>query len=216
MALKTKKEVCDEIRIEVYGGQPTNDASISLNLILRKLNDKTAAYALKSASINYQVDGYFQSDDIFRTTYTNLQLTQDQYTGVKYTALPVQPVSLPRSRSFEVFPLAQRGGAQNSLFKMISRDEVTYVRSLPGLKKVYCFEDSGNMNFVDNNGILAYVTAVNISIVTGGMNNLSDYLNLPGDMIDAIKREIIGECRAMIGIKDITPLPLADSPQPRE
>lgn len=216
MALKTKKEVCDEIRIEVYAGEPSNDASISLNFILRKLNDKTAAYALKSATLNYQVDGYFEADDIFRMTFTNLNLTQDTFTGVKYTPLPVQPAVLPRGRSFEVFPTAQMGGIQSSLFKMIGRDEVTYVRSLPGLKKVYCFEDSGNMNFVDANGILDYYTNINISVVTGGMNNLTDYLNLPGDMIDAIKREIVADCRAMLGIKDTTPLPMADAPQPRE
>jgi hypothetical protein len=216
MSLKTKQEICDEIRYETYAGINTNDASISLNFILRKLNDKIAAYALKSATLNYQVDGYFEADGMFRMTYTNLTLTQDQYTGVKYTPLPVQPAVLPRNRSFEVFPLAQRGGIQSSLFKMINREEVTYVRSLPSIKKVFCFEDSGNMNFVDSNNILAYVSAVNISIVTGGMNNLTDSLNLPGDMIDAIKREIVAECRAMIGIKDMTPLPASDSPQPRE
>lgn len=213
--LTTKQEIVQEVLYAVYGGPPPNDAVISQRYVLRQLNDKIAAYALKSASMTYQVDGVFQTDDVFRLTYTNLPLSQDSVSGMKYTPLPAQPVGLPRMRSFDIYPPANRGGVQASMFRPIGRDEVQFVRSIPGLKRVYYYIENGNINFIDNWGILQHFTTVNLSLVTSGANNLTDSLNLPDDMADAIHNELTNECRQILGLTDVTPLPAADAPQPR-
>ncbi len=215
MSLTTKNEIVQEIAYELYSGMPSNDRSVSDQFILRKLNDKIAYLATKSAFGTYNLDGVVAADDIFRITYSNLALSTDTVTGVKYVALPSQPVGLPSNRAFEVYPPAMRGGVQSSIFKMIRRDEATFIRSLPGIRKVFCYVDGGNMNFIDAFDITATYTTVNMSVVTSGANDLSAYLNLPDDMITECKALVLADLRPMVSLQDTTPLPVADNPQPR-
>ncbi len=63
---------------------------------------------------------------------------------------------------------------------------------------------------------MATFTFVNMSIVTSGAQDLTAFLNLPDDMVDAVKKECIMELRGMMGVVDNTQLPAVDSPQPRE
>lgn len=214
MSLDTKRVLCDEILIELYGGQYSNDAAISLRFVLRKVNDKIGAMAVQSASLNYQVDGYFQADDVFRLSYSGLVLEADGFGAMSFP-LPTQPIGLPRNRSFEVFPPANRGGVQSSMFRPIGRDEVQYVRSIPGLKRVYYYIDNGKCNFIDNFGIIQFFTTLNMSVYTSGANNLDDNLNLPDDMISAIKQQVLAELRPMISLTDTIPLPASDAPEGR-
>lgn len=215
MAITTKNELVQEIAYELWGGMPSADRAISDNFILRKLNDKIGEAALKSAYATYNIDGVVCADDIFRVTYTNLTLLTDSVSGFKYFPLPTQPVGLPSNRSFEVFPPANRGGVQNDTFKMISRSEVQSIKSLPPIKKVWCFVDTGNMNFIDSFNIISYYTTLNLSVVSSDANNLQSPLNLPDDMISAVKEAVLRDLRPMIGLQDTTPEPNMDNPQPR-
>lgn len=215
MALSTKKEIIDEIRYQTYGGMPSNDAAISEMFVLTMLNDSIAKAAVRSAFSTYNLDGVVAADDIFRLTYSNIQLLTDSISGTKYFQLPAQPVGLPRSRSYEIYPPANRGGVQSSIFKMIGREEATYVRSLPGIRKVFCYVDNGNMNLIDAFGITATYSTVNLSIVSAGASDINAFLNLPDDMVADIQNEIVADLRQMLGLQDTTPLPPADSPQPR-
>lgn len=215
MALKTKQALVDEIVYESYVGITSNSRSISDQFILRILNNKIAEAAMQSGLQNQKLDGVFYSDDIFRLTYTNLTLTADAVTFVKYLPLPTQPVGLPASISYEVFPPANRGGVQSSVFKMIDRGEATYVRSLPKIKKVFCYVDNGVLNFIDAFQIMATYDTVNLSVVSSGANDLTAFVNMPDDMIGAVKTACVAEVRAMMQLTDLTPQPPADNPQPR-
>lgn len=216
MALTTKNEICQEILYELYGGIPSNDTSISLNFVLRLVNDKIAEAAVKSAFGTYNIDGVVASDDIFTLSYSALTLSTNTANGLKYFTLPDSPVGLPSNRAFNIYPPNSRGGIQGSIFKPIARGEVTYVRSLPGIKKVWHFVEGGRMYFVDNYNIMATYTTVNASIASSGANDLTAFLNLPDDQISAIKLAILPELRVMIGMTDTTPLPVVDAPESRK
>lgn len=215
MSLVTKKEIVQEIAYEIYAGVPSNDRSISDNFILRKLNDKIAEAAIKSAFGNYNLDGCTCVDDIFNLTYSNLNLLTDMATGLQYVPLPSQPVGIPGKRSIYVFPPANRGGVRNDIFKGIMRGEVTSVRSLPGMKKVYHYTENGNEYFLDEFQIMPTFNTVNMTVTTSGANDLAAFLNLPDDMISGLKVTIIQELRQMLGLQDTVVQPPMDNPQPR-
>jgi hypothetical protein len=215
MAITTKNEIVQEIAYELWAGMPSADRSISDNFILRKLNDKIGEAAVKSAFGTYNIDGVVCADDIFRVTYTGLTVLQDSVSGFYYFALPTQPVGLPSNRSFEIYPPANRGGVQNDTFKMIARSEVQFIKSSPPIKKVWCFVDNGNMNFIDSFNIMSYYPTMNMSVVSSDANNLMAPLNLPDDMISAVKEAVLKDLRPMIGLQDTTPEPNMDNPQPR-
>lgn len=215
MALVTKREIVQEVLYQLFGGMQSNQSAISENFVLRLLNDRIAEAAIKSAFASYNLDGCVCADDIFNLTYSNLTLLTDSANGLKYVVLPTQPVGLPSSRAFNVYPPKNRGGIQQSTFKPISRGEVTYVRSLPGIKKIFHFVESGRMYIVDNYNLAQYFPTLNMTVTSSGANNLTDTLNLPDDMISSVKMLIIQDCKQMLMLSDSTPLPPSDSPEPR-
>lgn len=214
MAFKTKQAVVDEIAYELYGGLPPNDRSISDNFILRKLNNRIAEAAVKSAFGANNLDSIVEADDAFRLTFT-LTLTVDTNTGLKNTPMPANPVGLPSMRSFIVYPPANFGGRASALFKPIYASEVSRMRSQPKIRKVFYWEENGYLWFIDRFQIMASYNAVNMSLVTSGANNLTDILNLPDDMISGIKMLIIPELRQMLALQDTDPLPPQDAPEAR-
>lgn len=216
MAIRTKNEIVQEIRMELYAGQPTADASITPNFVLRKLNNKIAASAVQQTLLGYKLEGIYGELDIFTLTYTGLALSTDSATGLKYAELPTQPIYTPLNQSIIVFAPAPRGGMLNDLFKPTTRRKLTMVRSLPNLRKVYHFTENGRVIFEDEWGIMATFTSIGMSIVTSGGNDMSSFLNLPDDQIDLVKKECLLELRGMMQLSDTTPLPVADAPQPRD
>lgn len=215
MGLRTKQQIVDEIVYEVYSGIPTNDRTISDAFVVRKLNNRIAEAAIKSAFGAYNLDGCVCVDDIFTLTYSNITLLTDTVTKNKYFTLPAQPIGLPSKRSMAIFPPANRGGVMSSIFKPIMRGEVSKVRDLPSIKKVFHYTEDGNEYFIDSFQIMATYDTVNLSITTAGANDLTAFLNLPDDMIAGIKSLIIPELKQMITLQDTTPLPPADRDQPR-
>lgn len=215
MALRTKQAVVDEIVYESYAGLPTNDRTISDNFVLRLLNNRIAEAAVKSAFGTYNLDGIVAADDIFTLTFSNITLLTDDVTGNKYFPLPAQPVGLPSKRAITIFPTKMRGGVMASIFKPIMRGDVTKVRSLPNIRKVFHYTENGAEYFIDDFQIMATYSTVNLSIVSAGANDLTAFLNLPDDQISAIKMLIVPQLRGMMSIGDTTPLPAVDSPQPR-
>jgi len=215
MALTTKLEVVQEILYEVFGGMQSNQSAISENFILRKLNDRIAEAAVKSAFGSYNLDGCVCVDDIFNLTYSALTLLTDSNNGLKYVVLPTQPIGLPSGRAFNVYPPNNLGGIQQSTFKPISRGEVTYIRSLPVIKKIFHFVENGRLYIIDNYNLSQYFPTLNMTVTSSGANNLTDILNLPDDMIAGVKMLVIQDCKQMMMLADTTPLPQSDAPEPR-
>lgn len=215
MASTTKRQVVDEIRYQLFGGISNNSTAISENFVLRLVNNRIAEAAVKNSYINSNLEGVLYADDIFTLTYSALPLLTDANSGLKYFVHPTSIAGLPNKRAITVFPPKTRGGFMDDLFKPILRNKVTKVRRLPNLKKVFHFTEDGNEYFVDNFQIMESFTTLNASIVSAGALDMDAPINIPEDMISGIKALIIAECRQMMSITDVTPLPAADNPQPR-
>ena len=216
MALKTKGEVVEEIRYNLHGGIPNVDASISANFVLRMLNNKIASAAVQQTLLGYKLEGVYGDLDMYTLTYTGLAPATDTNTGLKYVALPVQPIYTPQNHSVTVFAAKNRGGMLSDMFKKTTRRKLTMVRSLPNLKKVYHFTENGKEFFEDEWDIMTTFPEIGMSIITSGANDSSAFLNMPDDAIDLVKRECLADLRPMMGLTDTTPLPPSDSPQPRD
>ncbi len=215
MALKTKKEIVQELIYEAYGGMPDIGASISENFVLREVNNVIAELAIESAFGTYNLDGCVCADDIFILTYSNLTLTTDSNTGNKYFTHPAQPIGIPSKRAMQIYPPANRGGVMSSIFKPISRAEATKVRDLPKIKKVFHYTADGNEYFIDSFGIMDSYSSVNLDIMSSGANDLTAFLNLPDSMINKLKGIVLPRLRNMMALTDTTPLPASDNPVSR-
>lgn len=212
MALRTKQELVDEIIMETYSGIPTVERSISDNFVLRKVNNLIAAAAMKSLQPGYDCNCI---DDIFYLTATGITLLADSVLGLQYFTLPLQPIGLPDRTAIIVSPPANRGGVRNGIFKPIKRREVTLVRSLPRIRKVFHYTENGREYFIDEFGIIETYPSINLTIASSGANDLTAFVNMPDDMIGIIKAQAIADLRNMLQLQDTTPLPPADAPQVR-
>lgn len=200
MAIPTRLSVVQEILYEAYNGMPPNDASISENFVLRKVNNWIAQEAVKSAYGTTNIDGITYADDIFNLQFNNITLIDDAIYGIKKITLPALPVGLPRQRSFNV----SSTGINPTLFKPIGRFEYQRIHSLPAMGKVYYFVEADSMyfdlSFATKFNKLLSISTVNLVITTSGALDLSASLNLPDDMIENMKSAIVMELRMMMGV----------------
>lgn len=195
--IQTRQEVVQEILMDLYGGMIPNDNAVSERLVLRKVNNWIAEQALKSAYGYNNLESLLYADDIFNITFKNLNLTVDTDYKLKYTPLPALPVGLPRQRSFNVFATDVKA----SMFKPMSRFEYQRISELPSLPKVFYFIENDNayfdFSFVNK---LTDINQVHMVITTSGALDLSAKLNLPDDMIAAMKISVLMELRVMTGL----------------
>lgn len=196
MAVQTRQHVVDQIKYEVYGGIPGNDVSLSDRFVLTKVNNWIAKEAINNAFANTNIDNLTYSDDIFNLTFKNLALTSDADYDLKVLTLPALPVGLPRQRAIHVFAT----GVPADLFKPISRFEYQRLTALPQLQKVFYFIENDNAYFTFKyvNPLVA-IDTVHMTMTTSGALDLTAKLNMPDDMIDAMKMAIVAELKVMIG-----------------
>lgn len=205
MSLQTKQEVVQQIRYELYGGIQSSDPQLSERFILTKVNSHIAALAMVSAFQTTNFEGITYADDFFYITFSNIALSLDTSTGLKYFVLPAVPVGLPRQRSLRIYPPRVQGGLKSDVFKPIGAHEVQRMTSqapIPG--KVFFFVQDGRIYFISANGLTINYNTVNLSIASadGGMD---ETLNLPQDMINLLIQNILKELRpSMATPQDLT------------
>lgn len=199
--IQTKKQIVQEVLYEAYGGITSSDVRISERFVLTKLNNKIAAAAVQNAYQNKNVEGITYTDDSFYITYTDIPVQYDGNTGYKYFDLPSQPIGLPRQRSFNIYPSFNDlscTGLESTLFKIMPRNEVQRMNSLPVINKVYCFQKDNKIFMkIPKTMPLLNPTLVNLDIasVDGGLDS---EVNMPQDVIDPIKKSIVAELRQII------------------
>lgn len=201
MALKTNKEFCQEVLYEVYGGIPPSDARPTERFVLTKVNEKIAASMMVNAYANTNIEGVTYADDIFYVSYNNIEVSADSASGYLTATLPVLPTALPSQRSITVSPSNPTTDEQETLIKMSSRANVKKLRSLPPVKKVFAFLESGKIKFYVNAAMfpLLSLTSVNLTIAAAA-GAMSDAINAPADMLESIKLKLVQELRISIGI----------------
>lgn len=199
MAIKLGKEFVQEVLYELYGGITGDESRISERFVLTKLNDQIASLAVINAYQNNNLEGVTYADDFFYTTFANIAVTADPISGLKCALLPSHPISLPSERQYRVYPVAARGGISSTTFKMIKAGALQRVISQPKMKKVYCFTDSSKMYFYIPNTLSALfeLNAINITMATSAVG-MDTPLNLPQDMIDLAKANILKALRPTI------------------
>jgi len=199
MALKTKREFCQEVLHEVYGGMPPSSSRISERFVLTKLNDAIANLAVVNAYSNTNLEGVTYADDTFYISFNSLTLTLDPLTGYKYVTLPAMPVGLPSARSYTVMPTGDKKLCNKTMIKIIDRNEVSRMLSLPKIKKVFAFIQDGKMYFYIDKQLfpLLELTTVNLTMATadGGMDSI---VNMPMDMLATAKTKIVQELRGSL------------------
>jgi len=178
---------------QIYGGQPSQDSEITINLVNSYLNDAVATAAKQNYKDALQIDGIGYLNNSFYTTFKGLAVTQDENFLYKVT-LPEIPLGIGRNE-----------GVSNVRFKnsknIVSYDGIPlsnaqkgYERGMrPVPNKLIYYTEGGDL-FVMTTILLTSYTAMVTMASAGDSTDLDSTLNVPADyypiMVEYLKAQL--------------------------
>ena len=95
----TRNIFIERILRQIYNGQPSDDSSITYNLVNQWLNDAIGLAAKKNYTDGIQMDGIAYVNNSFYTTFTDLDIVAElvatlQFVGDKKTSQTAIPLSM--------------------------------------------------------------------------------------------------------------------------
>lgn len=185
-----------------YNGTPMPDSPITLRHIAELWATKVAKYAKISAFQNSNNgDATFASDQ-FISTFYNLPLLTDATTKDKYVVMPATPAGLPNGQ--EVAQVSFVGCPSCRVIPCKNKD--SFFESLLPTPPfpMYKIED-GNIVFMNLPKLVANAP-VNLKLVGAvpGETLLDSVLNVPRDVEDSIRLEVLQELAALYAVKPQT------------
>lgn len=181
----TRSQFIEQILRQVYGGYPSDDASITPMLVNQYIDQAIAFAAKNNYTDNVRLEGIGYVNNSFYTTFKGIAITKDE-NGLWKLTLPQVPVGIGTSEGVSTLVLKD-GQSHNSLPLIpLSQNQKTYFQSIKNLPFKTLYYVEGNQAYIISPLKLSDYTAT-VTLVSGGdSTNLDSNLNVPGDYIPAM------------------------------
>jgi hypothetical protein len=124
----TRYALIERILRQIYNGQPSDDSSITYNLVNQWLNDAIALAAKKNYTDSIQMDGVAYVNNSFYTSFRDLPVTNVDFTT--YTInLPMIPVALGKDEGIATLQFVGEGKESYTAIPL-SMNQVAYIEQL--------------------------------------------------------------------------------------
>ena len=181
----TRQQLIEQILRQVYGTQPSDDASITPNLVNQMINQGIGLMVKQNYRDAVQLDGVGYINNSFYTTFKGITVTQDENFVWKLT-LPQVPFAIGKNEGISTLQFKDSQGEISRPVVWLSQDQVTYFQSLQTPPNKILASQQGTFVYVYSTLILNQYTAT-VTIISGGdSTNLSSTLNVPDDYIPGI------------------------------
>jgi len=201
MAQTTYKKLSEIILNQHYNGFPAPDAPITLRHIAELVATKVAKYAKISAFGNSNAGEATYANDQFISVFYNQPLLTDAVTSEKYIVMPATPAGLPNGR--EIAQVSFVGCPSCHVVPMANKDD--FIESLlPQVPFALYKVENGNIVFRNLPKLVTNSDApVNVKMVGAvpGDTLLDSVLNLPKDVENDIRNEVILELNPLYAVK---------------
>jgi hypothetical protein len=181
----TRQALIEQIRRQVYGSQPSDDANVTTGLVNQLISQGIGIAAKQCYKESIQLDGVGYVNNSFYSTYKGLTVSLDEPFIWKVT-LPQIPIAIGKNEGISTLQLKSNSGEISKPVVWLSQDQVTYFQSLQQpTGKVLAYQQ-GDHVYIYSALILNQYTA-SVTIISGGdSSNLSSTLNIPDDYIPGI------------------------------
>jgi hypothetical protein len=181
----TRQALIEQILRQVYGTQPSDDASITPGLVNQMINQGIGLMVKQNYKEAIQLDGVGYVNNSFYLTYKGLAVSLDEQFIWKVN-LPQIPIAIGKNEGISTLQFKSTEGEISKPVVWLSQDQVTYFQSLQQPTGKILAYQQGDHVYVYSTLILNQYTAT-ITIVSGGdSTNLSSTLNIPDDYIPGI------------------------------
>lgn len=183
----------ERILRQIYNGMPTDDASITPNLVNQWLNDAIGMAVKKNYTDSIQMDGVAYVNNSFYTTFTNLDINAEPVDNETYSIdLPIIPYALGKDEGVATLQIV--GDKKTSQTAIpLSMNQVGYIPQLRPIQNKILYWVEGQQAYLKSNiPLTAYKATVRL-ISGGNSTDLQSTLIVPDDYVPMIVEYIKGQ-----------------------
>lgn len=182
----TRRALIERIRRQIYNGQPSDDATITVGLVNNYLNDAIAFAAKTNYIENVKLDGIASVNNGFYCTFKNISVTQDEQFTWK-VQLPQIPVGLGDNEGLSTLSFKDYQSNQLSQTVIwITENQRSYFDGMRPIPNKLLAYNNGDSVYVKSTLLLFQYTA-QVTMVSGGLStDLSSTVNVPPDYFGGI------------------------------
>lgn len=182
----------ERILRQIYGGMPSDDSEITVNLVNNWLNDAIALAAKQNYKENIAVDGIGYVNNSFYTTFKGLSVVEDEQFVWKVT-LPQLPLGIGHSEGVSTLKFKSSTGEVSLPCVPLSENQSTYFETMRPVPNKVLFKSNGTFLYALSTLILNQYTA-SVTMVSGGdATDLDSIINVPYDYFNTITEYIKGQ-----------------------
>lgn len=186
---------CERVMRQIYGGQPSADADITINLINSWLNDGIAVAAKKNYTDAVQLDGIGYVNNSFYSTFKGLEITQDENFFYKFT-LPQVPVGIGRNEGISDLKFKKDGRVSIDAIPL-SINQQAYAGSMRPVPNKVLYYYTGDSCYILTSILMTQYSATVTMISGGDSTDLDSTINVPSDyfpvIVEYVKQQLLFE-----------------------
>jgi hypothetical protein len=189
----TRNIFIERILRQIYNGQPSDDSSITYNLVNQWLNDAIGLAAKKNYTDGIQMDGIAYVNNSFYTTFTDLAIVAELVDTVTYSVdLPLIPIALGRNEGIATLQFVGDNRTSQTAIPL-SMNQVAYIEQLrPIQNKILYWIEGKNIYIKSAIQLTSYKATVRM-ISGGDSSDLDSTLIVPDDYVPMIVEYIKGQ-----------------------
>ena len=187
----TRNIFIERILRQIYDGQPSDDSSITYNLVNQWLNDAIGLAVKKNYTDSIQMDGVAYINNSFYTTFADLAINNVDFTTYMID-LPIIPYALGRNEGVAMLQFTGEGKTSQTAIPL-SMNQVAYIESLRPIQNKILYWIEGKNIYVKSSILLSAYKA-NLRMISGGdSSDLNSTLIIPDDYVPIIVEYIKGQ-----------------------
>src|SRR5690242_19756623 len=107
--MDTRNSFIERVLRQIYGSQPTDDSSITFNLVNKWLNNAIGIAVKQNYKDNVMLDGVGYVNNSFYTSFKNISVTAgDNFSWI--VELPQLPIALGRNEGISILEFRDSNG----------------------------------------------------------------------------------------------------------
>lgn len=190
-----RRTYIEMVRRQIYGGLPSDDATITVNLVNKWLDIAIGVAAKQNNRDNISLEGISYINNSFYTTFKGLAVTKDENFLWKVT-LPQVPLGIGTSEGVSTLEFKDASTGQISYpAVMLSENQRSFQRGMRTIPNKVLAYSQGEFVYALSTIMLSQYTAT-ITMVSGGTSSdLDSTINVPSDyfpiIVEYLKKELM-------------------------
>lgn len=186
----TRKEYIEQIRRLIYNGFPSDDATITVNLVNTWINQAIGVAAKANYKENIALEGVGYLNNSFYSNFSNITISPSG-TNLWTLTLPSIPLGVGTNEGLPILEVVDEDGSVSRGLIPLSQNQRTVYKNIRPIPNKILYYYNGNKAYLVSYLLLNKYTA-NITMVSGGdSSDINSTLNVPDDYIPLMTDYII-------------------------